>query len=107
MISEWTVVTVIIALVGLFFTVTMPIIKFSNTVATLITRFDNMEESDKQKDKRNKEIHDNLSAEIAAVRTQFSDEIAEVREIGRDLEKRVIVMEVKLKGGASNVGASK
>ncbi len=105
MVSEWTVVTVIIALVGLFFTVTMPIIKFSNTVATLITRFDNMEESDRQKDKRNKEIHDNLSKEIAAIRKSFNAEIAEIREIGRDHEKRIIFMEVTLKGGDHNDGA--
>lgn len=56
---EWTVVTVIVALVGLFLTVGKPILKLNSTLTVLTTRMDAIEcDSKKQsEDLKEQKLH--------------------------------------------------
>lgn len=80
---EWTVVTVIIALVGLFATVTKPIMSFNASIVKLTTKFDNLVESNKALDKKNTEIHDGIRSDIDTL-----------KETSTDHESRITVLEV-------------
>ena len=52
---EWTVVTVIVALVGLFLTVGKPILKLNSTLTVLTTRIDAVENDNKKQSEDLKE----------------------------------------------------
>ena len=79
---EWTVVTVIIALVGLFAAVAGPMLKLNSTIVKLITRMDAFQEG------------------LEGFKKRYTEQLAEFRETHDDLyskvndhEKRITVLE--------------
>ena len=84
---EWTVVTVIIALVGLFAAVAGPMIKLNSTIVKLITRMDAFQEG------------------LEGFKKRYTEQLAEFRETHDDLydrvddhEHRITILETR-KGG--------
>ncbi len=86
---EWTVVTVIVALVGLFLTVGKPILKLNSTLTVLTTRIDAVENDNKKQseDLKEQKIHAHESHK------RLWDHNGKQDEQLRDHERRLGVLE--------------
>lgn len=62
--TEWTVITIIIALVGLFATVTAPIIKLMSTITKLSCSVDDLKKDLDILTTKNSDTHSRLFTEI-------------------------------------------
>lgn len=62
--TEWTVITIIIALIGLFATVTAPIIKLMSTITKLSCSVDDLQKDLNSLTTKNSETHAKLFNEI-------------------------------------------
>ncbi len=80
--TQWDVVTVIIAIVGLALSVGAPIIKLNTSITRLTTKIDGMEDSMDELTARNSKSHERL--------WQHNDK--QDKEIA-DHEKRITVLE--------------
>ena len=89
--NEWTVITVLIALVGLFFTVGAPIISLNKNIATLNAE---MKRSNARLDKHDQAFKDQ-SANARESHQKLWDKNQEQDKILNDHETRIQVLEHK------------
>lgn len=78
--SEWEVVGVIVVLVGLFFTVSSPIMKLISSITKLTATVETLQENVDSVTKRNTESHRRLWE-------HNKEQDAEIQEHGRRIEK--------------------
>lgn len=57
---EWQIISVLVVLVGLFATITAPILKLSNTIIKLDNTCENLEKQFKEFEENNKDSHRRL-----------------------------------------------
>lgn len=57
MVNEWTVVSVIVVLIGLFFTVGRPVINLNSAITTLTVKIEHMQSDEADESRRNTESH--------------------------------------------------
>lgn len=88
---EWIVVTVIIALVGLFMTVGKPIISLNKNITTLNVNFENM---NRRLDKQEEAIQEQ-STKAHESHKELWDKNAEQDKLILDHETRISVLEQK------------
>ena len=86
--NEWTVVTVLIAIIGLFFTVGKPVIKLNTSLVTLNTRLERMEKESEKESTRNEESHKGMQKEIAENEHAINDHERRIGILEHDTERR-------------------
>lgn len=77
--TEWGVVTVIVALVGLITTVAAPVIKLTSTIAELTNKVET------------------LIGNLGEMRKEHSQDVKELRESDQKFERRLTRLETKIK----------
>lgn len=77
--TEWGVVAVIIALVGLIVTVSTPVVKLTSTISKLIEKVDM------------------LISSLGEVKSEHRQDVSELREADRIFDKRLTRVETKMK----------
>ena len=86
--NEWTVVTVLIAIIGLFFTVGKPVIKLNTSLVTLNARLERMEKESEKESTRNEESHKGMQKEIAENEHAINDHERRIGILEHDTERR-------------------
>ena len=86
--NEWTVVTVLIAIIGLFFTVGKPVIKLNTSLVTLNTRLERMEKESEKESTRNEESHKCMQKEIGEYGCAINDHERRIGILEHDTERR-------------------
>lgn len=76
--TEWTVFTVLVAVVGLFFTVGAPVLKLNATITKLQTMLDNLYKDVETMRTTNAKSHDKIYTQLDNHETRIS--ILEVKE---------------------------
>ena len=85
--NEWTVVTVLIAIIGLFFTVGKPVIKLNTSIVTLNARLERMETESEKECTRNEESHKDMRKEIAENEHAINDHERRIGILEHDTER--------------------
>ena len=86
--NEWTVVTVLIAIIGLFFTVGKPVIKLNTSLVTLNARLERMETESEKECTRNEESHKDMQKEIGEHGCAINDHERRIGILEHDTERR-------------------
>ena len=86
--NEWTVVTVLLAIIGLFFTVGKPVIKLNTSLVTLNARLERMEKDSEKESTRNKESHECMQKEICEHDRAITDHERRIGILEHDTERR-------------------
>lgn len=76
--TEWGVVAVIIALVGLIVTVSTPVVKLTSTISRLIEKVDM------------------LISSLGEVKSEHRKDVTELRKADRDFDKRLTRVETRM-----------
>lgn len=84
--TEWGVVAVIIALVGLIVTVSTPVVKLTSTISKLIEKVDM------------------LISSLGEVKSEHRQDVSELREADRLIDKRLTRVETRMKIEESEEG---
>jgi hypothetical protein len=85
--NEWTVVTVLIAIIGLFFTVGKPVVKLNTSLVTLNARLERMEKESEKESARNEESHKDMQKEIGEHGCAINDHERRIGILEHDTER--------------------
>ena len=85
--DEWTIVTVLASLVGLFFTVGMPVIKLNSSLTALNIKLEHIQSDAAEENKRNSDGHARMLGRLDKDDERLNDHETRIGYLEHDARK--------------------
>lgn len=85
--DEWTIVTVLASLVGLFFTVGMPVIKLNSSLTALNIKLEHIQSDAVEENKRNSDSHARMFGRLDKDDERLNDHETRIGYLEHDARK--------------------